>query len=110
MLEAYPQAVRVKDKQNQTPLHRAAAVGNVPLVNLLAGKYKSPLNTSDRSGWTPLFHAVAEGHGDTAIALLRLGADADKVSTDGKTFLDVCADDKVKKWVMDMARKEGLEL
>lgn len=57
-----PVSARVKDKRGQYAIHRAAAVGSAPMVNLLL-KHKSPLNATDSSGYTPLHHAVAEGHG-----------------------------------------------
>ncbi|KAK0632885.1 ankyrin repeat-containing domain protein [Immersiella caudata] len=57
-----PASARVRDKRGQYALHRAAAVGSVPMVNLLI-KAKSPLNATDNSGYTALHHAVAEGHG-----------------------------------------------
>jgi 26S proteasome non-ATPase regulatory subunit 10 len=37
-------------------------VGSVPMVDLLL-KNKSPLNATDMAGYTPLHHAIAEGHG-----------------------------------------------
>ncbi|KAK9480909.1 ankyrin repeat-containing domain protein [Lipomyces japonicus] len=109
LLEAYAGAARIKDRQNQVPLHRAAAIGSIPLIELLI-KYKSPLNTSDRTGWTPLFHSSAEGHGDAAIVLIRAGADTAKLDQDGHNFLDVAVDDKLRKWIQDVARKEGLDI
>ncbi|KAK9235597.1 ankyrin repeat-containing domain protein [Lipomyces kononenkoae] len=105
LIEKYPGAVRIKDRQNQLPLHRAAAIGNIPLITLLI-KNKSPLNTVDRSGWTPLFHAAAEGHGDAALALVRAGADTERLDPDGNIFLNVCPDDKVKKWIQDMIARD----
>ena len=58
-----PASARVRDKRGQYALHRAAAVGSVPMVNLLI-KNRSPLNATDLSGYTALHHAVAEGHGE----------------------------------------------
>src|ERR1700726_3193656 len=55
-------STRIKDKRGQYPIHRAAAVGSVPMVELLL-KNKSHLNATDVAGYTPLHHAVAEGHG-----------------------------------------------
>lgn len=46
---------RVKDKRGQLPLHRAAAIGAVPMVNLML-ENKSPLNATDVSGLTALHH------------------------------------------------------
>lgn len=63
LLEANPPAsARVRDGRGQYPIHRAAAAGSVPVLQLLL-KYKSPLNATDHEGYTPLHHAVAEGHG-----------------------------------------------
>ena len=58
-----PASTRVRDKRGQYPLHRAAAVGSVPMINLLL-KTRSPLNATDMSGYTALHHAIAEGHGE----------------------------------------------
>lgn len=58
-----PASARVKDKRGQYAIHRAAAVGSVPIVEALI-KARSPLNAADVSGQTPLHHAVAEGHGE----------------------------------------------
>ena len=45
----------MKDKQGQLPLHRAAAIGSIPMVNLML-ENKSPLNATDISGLTALHH------------------------------------------------------
>ncbi|KAI1276643.1 ankyrin [Xylaria sp. FL0933] len=60
-----PASARVRDKRGQYPLHRAAAVGSVPMVKLLL-EHNSPLNATDNAGYTALHHAVAEGHGISA--------------------------------------------
>jgi ankyrin repeat protein len=52
----------VRDKRGQYPLHRAAAVGSVPMLNLLI-KHRSPIDATDSAGQTALHHAIAEGHG-----------------------------------------------
>ena len=89
-----PVSARVRDKRGQYALHRAAAVGSVPMVNLLL-KNKSPLNATDSAGYTALHHAVAEGHGDTAVALLKAGAENDKKDMDGCLALDLAPDKEV---------------
>ena len=48
-------SARIKDKRSQLPLHRAAAGGSVPLINLLL-ENKSPLNATDYAGQTALHH------------------------------------------------------
>ncbi|TVY37716.1 Ankyrin repeat-containing protein [Lachnellula subtilissima] len=104
-----PASVRVKDKRGVYPIHRAAAVGSVPMVELFI-KHRSPLNASDDAGQTPLHHAVAEGHGDTAVALLKAGAETDKKDSDGLTALELAPDAQVKKYIVQSAEREGIEL
>jgi len=104
-----PASTRVKDKRGVYPVHRAAAVGSVPMVELFI-KHRSPLNASDDAGQTPLHHAVAEGHGDTAVALLKAGAETDKKDSDGFTALELAPDAQVKKFILQSAEREGIEL
>ncbi|KAK0656177.1 ankyrin repeat domain-containing protein [Cercophora newfieldiana] len=104
-----PASARVRDKRGQYALHRAAAVGSVPMVNLLI-KAKSPLNATDSSGYTALHHAVAEGHGDTAVALLKAGVETDKKDMDGKLALDLAPDRDVRKYIERECEREGIEL
>ncbi|KAK8083019.1 hypothetical protein PG996_001800 [Apiospora saccharicola] len=104
-----PASARVRDKRGQYALHRAAAVGSVPMVNLLI-KNKSPLNATDSSGYTALHHAVAEGHGATAVALLKAGADTDKRDSDGLLALNLAPDKEVRKYIEREAENEGIEL
>lgn len=54
-LIAHKATARVKDKRGQLPLHRAAAVGSVPMVKLLL-ENNSPLNATDIAGYTALHH------------------------------------------------------
>lgn len=111
LLERSPAAsARVRDRRGQYALHRAAAVGSTPMVELLLGKGKSPLNATDQNGYTALHHAVAEGHGDTAVALLKAGAETDKKDTDGYLALDLAPDKEVRKYIEKMAEQEGIEL
>lgn len=57
-----PASTRVRDRRGQYPIHRAAAVGSAPMISLLL-KNRSPLSPTDNEGYTPLHHAIAEGHG-----------------------------------------------
>ncbi|RYP88861.1 hypothetical protein DL770_004559 [Monosporascus sp. CRB-9-2] len=104
-----PASARVRDKRGQYALHRAAAVGSVPMVNLLL-KNHSPLNATDMAGYTALHHAVAEGHGDVAVALLKAGAETDKRDSDGQLALDLAPDKEVRKYIEREAEKEGIDL
>lgn len=57
-LISHKASARVKDKRGQLPLHRAAAVGSVPMVNLLL-ENRSPLNATDISAYTALHHGMS---------------------------------------------------
>ncbi|KAI4161142.1 MAG: hypothetical protein L6R39_000102 [Caloplaca ligustica] len=108
-LIAHKASARVKDKRQQLPLHRAAAVGSVPMVSLLL-ENRSPLNATDVAGYTALHHAISEGHGDTALVLLRAGAETDKRDMDGHLAIDLAPDTKIKKFVLQSAEREGIDL
>ncbi|KAL8763385.1 MAG: hypothetical protein Q9184_000773 [Pyrenodesmia sp. 2 TL-2023] len=113
-LLSHKASARVKDKRQQLPLHRAAAVGSVPMVNLLL-ENRSPVNATDMSGYTALHHdreqlAISEGHGDTALVLLKAGAETDKQDMDGHLALDLAPDTKVRKFILQSAEREGIEL
>ncbi|KAH8845268.1 hypothetical protein MCOR27_009665 [Pyricularia oryzae] len=105
-----PASARVRDRRGQYALHRAAAVGSTPMVNLLIGQGKSPLNATDSDGQTALHHAIAEGHGDTAVALLKAGAETDKKDADGNLAIDLAPDREVRKYIEQVAEREGVDL
>lgn len=88
-------SARVKDKRGQLPLHRAAAVGSVPILKMLLEEGKSPVNATDGDGYTALHQAIAEGHGPAAIQLLKSGADPLKRDSDDKLAIELVPDDKV---------------
>lgn len=89
---------------------RAAAVGNVPIVKLLLNEGKSPVNATDVDGCTALHHAIAEGQGDTAVELLKAGAETNKRDGNGKLAIDLAPDAKVRSYVMRAAAEEGIDL
>lgn len=103
-------SVRTKDKKSQYPLHRAASVGSLPLVEYLVKEGKSPINAKDISGWTALHHALAEGFGDVAVLLVKLGADYNVEDSDGNTPLKVAVDDKVAQYFKAELAANGYEL
>lgn len=103
-------SVRIKDKKSQYPLHRAAAVGSLPLVEFLIKDGKSPINAKDIGGWTALHHALAEGFGDVAVLLVKLGADYNVEDSDGLTPLKVAVDDKVAQYFKAELSANGYEI
>ncbi|PHH80261.1 hypothetical protein CDD80_2284 [Ophiocordyceps camponoti-rufipedis] len=94
-----PASTRVRDNRGQYPIHRAAAVGSVPMIRLLL-QSNSPINAADVEGFTPLHHAIAEGHGDAAVVLLEKGADFTVKNSDGELALDLAPDKEANAGVV----------
>lgn len=92
-------SARVKDIRGQLPLHRAAAVGSVPILQALLEEGKSPVNATDNDGMTALHHAISEGHGDAAILLLKSGAEPEKRDAEGRLAIALVPDDKVSAYL-----------
>ncbi|KAL4948545.1 ankyrin repeat-containing domain protein [Aspergillus filifer] len=101
---------RVKDKRGQLPLHRAAAIGSTPIIQILLKEGRSPVNATDGDGLTALHHAVSEGHGDAALALLKAGAEADKEDGGGRLAIDLAPDSKVRSYILQAAEREGIDM
>ncbi|TQS38973.1 hypothetical protein Golomagni_00511 [Golovinomyces magnicellulatus] len=128
-----PARTGICDKRRQYPIHRAAAVGSVPLVELLI-KHKSPINAADIFGQTPLHHAIAEGHGryilhkhlcsihrlrestmltkkgDTAVSLLKAGVDTKIRDSDDKLAIQLAPNSQIRNFIIRAAELEGIEL
>lgn len=62
-------AAGVADARGWTPLHWAAATGNVPLLELLIA-YRASVDARNLKRETPLHLAVREGHVEAVVALL----------------------------------------
>ncbi|XP_012589992.1 PREDICTED: ankyrin repeat domain-containing protein 65 [Condylura cristata] len=63
----------LRDRSGRTALHRAAAVGHLPAVQLLGARGADP-DARDALGLTPLHHAARGGHLEVAGHLLDRGA------------------------------------
>lgn len=102
ILLAHKCSARVKDKRGQLALHRAAAIGSIPIIELLLGEGKSPVSAADMDGLTALHQAVSEGHGDAAVRLLKAGADPEKRDRDGNLAIEVAPDVKVSLFLLSL--------
>jgi hypothetical protein len=81
------------DGEGLTPLHYAAELNRVRIINTLSELSNGRLNVcaQDKYGWSPLHSASHQGNTDAVQALLRLGADASSVDKYGKTPLHYAA-------------------
>lgn len=64
-------------------------------MKILLEEGKSPVNATDNDGLTALHHAIAEGHGDAAIFLMKAGAELDKRDNEGRYAIELAPDKKV---------------
>jgi len=81
------------DGEGLTPLHYAAELNRVRIINTLSDLSNGRLNVSaqDKYGWSPLHSASHQGNTDAVQALLQLGADATCTDKYGKTPLHYAA-------------------
>ena len=89
-MQAQPDLCSYMDGRGDSPLHWAAARGNVPVVQavLEAGV---PVTRTDRAGRTALYLAVAQGHLTLIETLLSAGAAANQADYQRLTPLHVAA-------------------
>lgn len=81
----------------------------MPIVKLMLDN-KSPVNATDIDGCTALHHAIAEGHGDTALVLLKAGAETNKRDSNERLAIEMAPDAKVRDYVLKYAEEEGIEM
>ena len=79
--------------KDNTALHQAVILRDVPMVKLLA-RHGAHVNAFGRDGWTPLGLAVRSGALATAKALLEAKADVSVPSGNGKTALEIATINK----------------
>jgi len=79
--------INLKDKDKASPLHNAAFLGNLEIVDLLLKKGASSLNEGNFRGQTPLLFACEKGHPEVVTRLLDAGADIEARDALGRTPL-----------------------
>ena len=89
------------DERERTPVHVAASVLHLPVLNALLARGCDP-NTRDSQGRTPLFAALE--HGNAALPLVRAliahGADAEAVDANGDTPLGLALEHpEIERWL-----------
>ena len=82
-----PQGMNIPDIFGRTPLHQAAAKGDVEIILILI-KYGADVNARTISGETPLMKAIAFYQVEATKILLRFGADPNMINqVNGKNCL-----------------------
>ena len=95
--------VKVKDDQEKTLLHAAAASKNLQVVKVLI-ENNAEINAIDKLGKTPLHYAIEKSNYDMVVLLLNEKADINLKDNEGKSPLDYVHDegfDKKGKDVLD---------
>jgi len=90
-------------------LATAATKGNLSRVRFLIEKDSAYINFQDDFGWTPLMHAVSEGHTPVVKYLLTNGADWRQKSRDGSCLLHHAIsslDDEMVDTILAIASEE----
>ena len=72
-------------KDNQTPLHYAAANGHLSVIEYLVNQ-KADINSKDNNNWTPLHYAAQNGHLSVVEYLVNQKADINAKDSDVEFF------------------------
>jgi ankyrin repeat protein len=101
------------DAEGATPLHRAAACGSLPAIELLLG-HGADVGAVDSAQCSPLHYAAFCGHTDCVHVLLAAGSDASARTKDGLTPADLAAAERrtgaLRLLSGSYTRVEGLDL
>ncbi len=83
-------AIRFRDKEGRTPLHEAAAFGQIEVATLLL-KSNAEVDAKSNKGLTPLHMAASAGHTEVVSLLLANKADVSAKAIDGSMPLHSAA-------------------
>jgi len=89
-------AVKLKDKNDRTPLAVAVRQKNIDMVALLL-EHKADIEALDKNGNTILIDAVLTGVKVIALPILEAKARVDRHNKDKKTALDLCTSPIIKQ-------------
>ncbi|GAB1315577.1 Ankyrin repeat and SAM domain-containing protein 6 [Madurella fahalii] len=107
--------INAKDGCDNTPLHLAASMGNLPMVNLLLERDATVDITADASGYTPLMAAVQAVMSSREVkravlkALVESGADPYRRDWSGQNAINLANDDEIAKMLRNFGKKPPLQ-
>jgi ankyrin repeat protein len=108
LIKDNPDLVLSKDNIGETPLHIAAAIARIDMINLLLAN-KANVNAKEKGGWTPLHLAAYWDHKGVAELLMAHKADINSKTSDGATPLDIAARES-RKDMVDFLLAHGAEV
>eukprot|EP00698_Gefionella_okellyi_P007003 TRINITY_DN1702_c0_g1_i1.p1 TRINITY_DN1702_c0_g1~~TRINITY_DN1702_c0_g1_i1.p1 ORF type:complete len:874 (-),score=236.12 TRINITY_DN1702_c0_g1_i1:15-2393(-) len=82
--------ISVTNARGATPLHNAAAVGDVSVIRMCL-EFGASINTTDHDGRSPLHAAAAAGRTDAVRLLVEQGAETGIQDSEGNTALHLIA-------------------
>lgn len=103
--------INAKDRCDNTPLHLAASMGNLPMVKLLIELGATVDITADVSGYTPLMAAVQAVMSSRDVkravlkALIDSGADPYRRDWSGQSAIGLANDDEIAKMLRNSGTK-----
>jgi len=95
--------VDLKDKTEETAMHKAAALGDINSINCLVS-LGADINTRNDQGFSPIFYSAMNGHVESMQCMKSHGADINTKSNDGQSIITFFGDNikpEVLKWLND---------
>jgi ankyrin repeat protein/DNA-directed RNA polymerase specialized sigma24 family protein len=109
LLDDTPELAKARGPTGETPLHHAAAIGSIPIIDLLlADRADVNAQETNKYGGAPLHWAARHAQPDALKHLLAKGADAQSINPrNGQTALHVAAQHTGDATAIDLLLNAG---
>ena len=108
LVEKDPQQVKAKDEEGETPLHKAAAAGQIAIVEYLLSK-GADIDARSNDNHNPILHAAYYGKAQVVQLLLEKGSDFKQLDRYGRTVLHYPVQ-RGHKDVVEILVKKGMDI